>query len=196
MTLVIVNASWSLLNKWQFSKHKILAAATARPGFAVNRLMGDQQRTSGSSLTPTVTADDELDSWEKLYEEYDAANGKELRLRFLPDSDDQASDALLLICYGYKYGYKLIRKIDAIPKRFANNQIEYLLQNAPGTRQPYIMGLMASINNISQERDFGQKCKDEGTIERVALSEGGKYRLTAWGENRAKALARDLIERA
>ena len=91
MTLVIVNASWSLLNKWQFSKHKILAAATARPGFAVNRLMGDQQRTSGSSLTPTVTADDELDSWEKLYEEYDAANGKELRLRFLPDSDDQAS---------------------------------------------------------------------------------------------------------
>src|SRR5207302_11045464 len=111
VTLVIVNASWSLLNKWQFSKHKILAAATARPGFAVNRLMGDQQRTSGSSLTPTVTADDELDSWEKLYEEYDAANGKELRLRFLPDSDDQASDALLLICYGYK----LIRKIDAIP---------------------------------------------------------------------------------
>ena len=91
MTLVIVNASWSLLNKWQFSKHKILAAATASPGFAVNRLMGDQQRTSGSSLTPTVTADDELDSWEKLYEEYDAANGKELRLRFLPDSDDQAS---------------------------------------------------------------------------------------------------------
>src|SRR5207302_11114456 len=91
VTLVIVNASWSLLNKWQFSKHKILAAATARPGFAVNRLMGDQQRTSGSSLTPTVTADDELDSWEKLYEEYDAANGKELRLRFLPDSDDQAS---------------------------------------------------------------------------------------------------------
>src|SRR5207237_10235590 len=98
ITLVIGNSSWSLLNKWQFSKHKILAAGTARPGFAVNRLRGDRQRTSGSSLCPTVTADDELDSWEKLYEEYDAAYGEELRLRFLPDSDDQASDALLLIC--------------------------------------------------------------------------------------------------
>jgi hypothetical protein len=137
----------------------------------------------------TIIGGDELD-WEKLYEEQDSAS--ELRLRFLPDTADQASDALLLICYGYK----VIRNIDAIPSRFANKQIEYLLQTAPGTRQPYIAGFMASINNLAQERDFGQKCIIEGNIERIALSRGGKFQLTFQGENKAKALAREMIRRA
>jgi hypothetical protein len=148
-----------------------------------------------SARSPSVTINEEwsveLVRWSQLYEEYDVENGKELRLRFLPDTDDQASDALLLICYGYK----VIKKIDAIPSRFANNQIEYLLQNAPGTRQPYIVGIVASIN-IGQKRDFGQKCIIDGDIERIALSRGGKYQLTFQGENKAKALAREMIRRA
>ena len=64
-----------------------------------------------------------------------------------------------------------------------------MLQNIIGTRQPYIAGVMAAISNIGQERDFGQKCKDEGIIERVALSEGGE-------KNKARALACDQIARA
>jgi len=97
----------------------------------------------------------------------------------------------LLICYGYK----VIRNIDSILARFANRQIEYLLQNAPGTRQPYIVGVVAFINK-GQERDFGRRCIIEGDIERVALSSGGKYKLTFQGENKAKALAREMIRRA
>ena len=54
------------------------------------------------AVRSAITSGNELDDWEKLYEEYDTAKGKELRLRFIPDTDDQASDALLLTCYGYK----------------------------------------------------------------------------------------------
>ncbi len=195
LTLVAINVFWGLFNNWQISKHQILAVATEGPGSAGHELIIERPLIASadrSLIACEKFVGGEVDGWEKLYNEYDAANGKELRLRFLPDTDDQASDALLLICYGYK----IIRKIDAIPRRFASNQIEYLLQNAPGTRQSYIAGFMASINTLSQERDFGKKCKDEGTVELVALSEGGKYRITAWGENKARELACDLIARA
>jgi hypothetical protein len=81
--------------------------------------------------------------------------------------------------------------------KFVHSQIEYLLAHAPGSRQSPIVGFMASISALgSDERDFGRKCVEEGTVVRVGLSEGGRYRLTNWGENKAKALARDLIERA
>jgi len=153
----------------------------------------------GASLSKVVVpsaivSDNELVGWEKLYEEYEAPNGKELRLRFLPDTNDQAGDALLLICYGYK----CIRNIDSIRIRLVHSQIEDLLARAPGSRQSSIARYMASISPAlgSDERDFGQKCIQEGTVVRVDLSKGGRYRLTNSGENKAKALARDLIERA
>ena len=150
--------------------------------------------TRSPSLTITEKWSCELVSWSKLYEEYDVNSSKELRLRFLPDTNDQASDALLLICFGYK----CIRNIDIIRTKFVHSQIEYLLARASGSRQSSIARYMASISPAlgSDERDFGQKCIQEGTVVRVDLSKGGRYRLTNLGENKAKALARDLIERA
>jgi hypothetical protein len=149
---------------------------------------------SARSTSFTMTEECELVSWSKLYEEYDVNNSKELRLRFLPDTNDQASDALLLICFGYK----CIRNIDSIRIKLVHSQIEYLLARAPGSRQSPIARFMASISPAlgNDERDFGRKCIEEGTVVRIDLAEGGRYRLTNSGENKAKALARDLIERA
>ena len=76
---------------------------------------------TGAPVSPIVALTEkwsyELIRWSQLYEKYDVDGCKAHGLRFLPDTDDQASDALLLICYGYK----VIRQIDAIPSTFANN---------------------------------------------------------------------------
>jgi hypothetical protein len=137
-----------------------------------------------------ITSGNELDDWEKLYEEYDTAKGKELRLRFLPDTDDQASDALLLICYGYK----IIKNVESIRVNFVNSQVEYLLQHAQNTRESPIYRFSNAM--ALSQRDFGTKCAGQGNVERIRLSQGGFYRLTSWGEEKAKNLARDLIRRA
>jgi hypothetical protein len=135
----------------------------------------------------------ELVRWSQLYEEYDVENGRELRLRFLPDTNDQASDALLLICHGYK----VIRNVDSININFVHDQIEYLLQHAPNTRQSPLSRMMMPFSRSLGERgDFGQKPLGAGDIERVGLSRGGEYRLTSSGESKADSLARDLIKRA
>jgi hypothetical protein len=113
VTLVIINASWSLFNKWQNSKHVLAAASASQAavGLVNGRPTIDNLRSSTGSVIPIGTFTvDKPDGWEKLYEEYDRANRKELRLRFLPDTNDQASDALLLICYGYK----IIKKVESI----------------------------------------------------------------------------------
>jgi hypothetical protein len=173
-----------------------------------HHLIGNPSDTPiGASVSPVVMRSDkvpsltiteewscELVSWSRLYEEYDVGNGKELRLRFLPDTNDQASDALLLICFGYK----CIRNMDSLRIRLVHSKIEYLLARAPGSRQSPIARFMASISPAlgSDERDFGRKCIEEGTVVRMDLAEGGRYRLTNSGEDKAKALARDLIERA
>jgi hypothetical protein len=88
-------------------------------------------RSAAPSLRITEELSAEQIRWSQLYEEYDVDTGKELRLRFLPDTNDQASDALLLICYVYK----VIRNRDSLMIDFVHDQIEYLLQYAPNTRQ-------------------------------------------------------------
>jgi hypothetical protein len=198
--LVVVGAiEWAFRHKKRYLEllHQAPIPGGDQANFSVT--VGDHPLIENPSINireshPIHSDGDELDGLEKLYEEYDAANGKELRLRFLPDTRDQSSDALLLICLGYKY----IRNIDRMRIKFVHSQIEYLLARAPGSRQSPIVGFMASISPAlgSDERDFGQKCVQEGTVVRVGLSEGGRYRLTDWGENKAKALAHDLIERA
>jgi hypothetical protein len=152
-----------------------------------SRIIGDSQVHSG-----TLTGDDELDGWEKLYEEYDREKWKCLSLIFLPDSDDQASDALLLLCYGYK----IIKNVESISAKFVNSQIEYLLQHAPNTRESPIYRFGNAMAFTLSERDFGKKCVSQGNVERIGLSHGGFYRLTSWGEEKARDLARDLIRRA
>jgi hypothetical protein len=147
--------------------------------------------------SPSLTINEEWSveqvRWSQLYDEYDVDTGKELRLRFLPDTNDQVSDALLLICYGYK----VIRNVDSIMINFVHDQIEYLLQHAPNTQQLPLSRMMMSLSRSFGERwDFGQKPVGAGDIERVGLSRGGEYRFTRSGENKADSLARDLSKRA
>jgi hypothetical protein len=161
------------------------------PGAPISPIVVPSAR--GQSVTLNEEWSCELVRWSQLYEEYDVDSRKELRLRFLPDTDDdQASDALLLICYGYK----IIKNVDSIRAKFVNSQIEYLLQHAPNTREPSIYRLGYAIAFSLSEKDFGGKCISQGTVERIGLSKGGFYRLTRWGEEKARNLARDLIERA
>lgn len=151
-------------------------------------------KTSISPLvvSSVITSVNAIDGWEKLYEEYNTANREEFRLRFLPDTDDRASDALLLICYGYK----IIKKKEPLSVKFVNSQIEYLLQHAPNTRESPIYRVSNAVAFALSDRDFGKTCVSQGTIERIGLSKGGFYRLTNWGEEKATNLARDLIGRA
>jgi len=139
------------------------------------------------------TALGSLLGWDKLYEEYEAEPGKtELRLRFLPDTDEQILDTALLICFGYK----VIRDLAAIRSAFVDSQIDYLRVNAPNSprqRNP-LLGFESVLMSLAKP-EYGKVVV--GTfIERIGLLEGGKYRITDFGEERAKNLALDLIRRA
>jgi hypothetical protein len=93
-----------------------------------------EQLDAIKSITPpvglTTPPVEVLPDWQRLYEEYDGGNDRtELRLRFLPDTDEQITDTLLLIFYGYK----ILRGIDSVRSDFVNSQIDYLLNHAPNS---------------------------------------------------------------
>jgi hypothetical protein len=46
------------------------------------------------------------------------------------------------------------------------------------------------------ETDHGRRLVDDGDLERVGLARGGFYRLTKYGEDRARVLARQAIYQA
>lgn len=124
-----------------------------------------------------------------IYDEYKVSNNRnELRLRFFPDTDDYETDALLVICYIYKQ----VMGLDKLRCSFVHGQISYLRANAPNSR----VSVIERMSVFGLERDFGKIAIRDSYVERIDLSEGGNYRLTARGENRARAVAQDMIKRA
>ena len=125
-------------------------------------------------------------NWDALYE---VNNGK-IRLRFVPDTDKSQTDTLLLVLYGYK----LLLSADRVRIAAAHNEVRRALLEAPNRRT----GPLAALDSIhlAAPIDFGRAAIDDGYLERVSLSEGGLYRLTADGERYARRLALDLVRRA
>jgi len=132
----------------------------------------------------------EIENLEKIYH-LDDSNGKsEIRLRFLPDTDDHESDALLVICLVYKH----VRGMQKIKVNFVNWHVSNLILKAPNAR-PFTPA--AAIRAFAdQSKDFGKRPISFGYIEGVDLAQGGSYRLTPSGEEHARAIAIDMINRA
>jgi hypothetical protein len=137
-------------------------------------------------------ADAQLNPWQKLYEEYEANGNTEIRLRFLPDTHEQIANTLLLICYGYK----VLRGYDSVNSSFVNSQIDYLLNYAPNSlrRKSPFDGLDRAFRSVATV-DYGRSAIGL-FLDRVGLSEGGRYMITDFGTERAREVALDMIRRA
>jgi hypothetical protein len=132
--------------------------------------------------------------WERLFAIGD--DGHSVWLRFLPDTEKERPDALLLIVYGHKVllgnsrigihaAHAAVRKtIDVSPTKAYHNQASPWAQLAAG---------LSVLSVMSEDFSAGLI----GTyLRRVGLSQGGMYELTENGERRAASLANDLISRA
>jgi hypothetical protein len=114
-------------------------------------------------------------------------DGNRLFLKYSPDTKNAKADALLLILFGHKK----ILNMNEVPYSTANTA----LMSIPASNnelESFIIATLASQRNaVTVARDdLGNEL-----VERVALSMGGKLRLTATGYRRAYDLAEDLIRR-
>lgn len=120
----------------------------------------------------------------------DRINGT-LKLRVLPDTDQRAKDAGILLLFGYK----IILGKNYVKSSILNNEIKRALAECPNrllTAFDIYAGPLASINVT----DYGSVLKDSGYAERNRLLEGGFLELTMIGERHARMLAYEAIRRA
>jgi hypothetical protein len=133
------------------------------------------------------------ENWEQLFAVGD--DGRSVWLRFLPDTKNYRADTLLLIVYGQK----VLRNVSRVRIDAAHAAVEKTVSNAPN-RLNTTSGFLTAMMLLGQMQaaanlDWVDKCVPE-YLERVGLSKGGFYQLTADGESRAAGLAYDLIRRA
>jgi hypothetical protein len=148
--------------------------------------------SAGANVEITVTAA-APENWERLFAIGD--DGRSVWLRFLPDTKNYRADTLLLIVYGQK----VLRDVSRVRIDAAHAAVEKTVSNAPN-RFNTTSGFLTAMMLIGQMQaaanlDWVDKCVPE-YLERVGLSQGGFYQLTADGKSRAAGLAYDLIRRA
>ena len=143
--------------------------------------------------TVIVPSSDAPEGWENLFAIGD--DGRSIWLRFLPDTNDEKGDALLLIIYGYK----VILNRSRVGINAAHAAVQKTVSVSPS--KTYKGGLAAILGSSSWftgtilgTEDYATKLG--GSYRRVGLSQGGMYELTEYGEREALGLANDLISRA
>src|SRR5262249_36247510 len=85
------------LTAYYMAQSRFFNLTKAPPAQAKKKEIIASNRGDAQVARRLANDDDCLKDWGKLYEQNDEDG---LRLRFLPDTKDQASDALLLICLG------------------------------------------------------------------------------------------------
>ncbi len=164
-------------------------AAPAPQVARTRRAAAPAEASSATAVTSPRPAPPEPD-WGKLYELAD--NGERVRLRFLPDTEDQQDDAVLLLVLGHKVtkgeGRAFVGAVHFEAKR--------AMHHAPNSRVPPPLRDMSFMRSVVRQADLGRKHVDAGLLRRVGLSRGGFYGLTERGEEDARAIAGDLIRRA
>ena len=114
-------------------------------------------------------------------------------MRFLPDTEDQQDDAVLLIVLGYK----TMEGRDRASARLVNMETQRALHEAPNSRvSPYSKTTPLAQRIAQPIPDYGNRHVDSGLLRHVELAQGGYYELTQDGEERARTLALNLIHRA
>lgn len=141
--------------------------------------------------TPKLTAAPSPEpDWRKLYEI--AADTGAVRLRFLPDTEHQECDALLLAVFGHK----ALKNEDRVCFGAAYAEVSRAMVEAPNSSIPPALSFMYTLNRLKRRTAMGQRHVDAGLLRIVGLADGGALQLTAEGEVRAKQMADDLIGRA
>jgi hypothetical protein len=128
--------------------------------------------------------------WSKLYELAD--DGQRVRLRFLPDTEQQEDDALLVLVFGHK----ALKGEDRLRVGAAYGEVGRAMVEAPNSPIPQALRFLYTLNRLKQQTALGQRHVDAGLLRVIGLSGGGALQLTDEGEVRAKQLAADLIRRA
>jgi hypothetical protein len=137
-------------------------------------------------VAPTAEPD-----WSKLYELSD--EGRRVRLRFLPDTEEHQGDTVLLVVLGYK----VMKGDEQVHVRAVTAEAMRAMHEAPNSRVTPVLKTASLIRSLSQPLpDLGAAHVAHGLLRRVRLAEGGYYELTPAGEQRARTLALDLIQRA
>lgn len=141
-------------------------------------------------LTTSATAASEP-SWDRLYEIVDP--GSAVRLRFLPDTESQKENTILLVVLGYK----VMRETNRVDIQTAHAETERVMLEAPNSSIPRVLAPLYLMSvSLKSRMDLGQRLISQGYLERVGLSAGGYYELTAGGIEKAESIASDLIRRA
>ena len=115
-----------------------------------------------------------------------------LRLKFLPDTANRDTDALLLLIYGYSriyYGEVGIGKVE-----------QSLIESGCCQDEPLRQFLGNSLLGAKQESFVDELARSPLLVgklsQKLGLAQGGYYRLTDTGETEASALFEDLVRRA
>lgn len=127
--------------------------------------------------------------WGELYELSD--EGKHVRLGFLPDTQEQQDDTLLLVVLGYK----VMKGQDRVSVFAAHHETQRAIYDAPNSPISPILKPTLLVKRYTEIPDFGRGPVDNGLLARVGMAQGGFYELTAEGETRARMLAHDMIAR-
>lgn len=132
-----------------------------------------------------------IGDWRKLWSIAD--DNQSIRLNFFPDTKQRSADAVLLVVYGYE----LLLSATKVPARAVSSEMQRALHAAPGSPLSPMLRLTGTVYSaLGEKTDCGSYHLERGNLERVDLSRGGSYQLTADGESHAFHLAWDAIKRA
>lgn len=127
--------------------------------------------------------------WERLYR---TGKSGELCLRFLPDTSSAASDALILIVYGYS----ILWGVQNVSVRSVHDEVGRLMSSNKFGWDVLGGSIYTQIVHAVGFVDYGEAAVQAHLVRRVNLLAGGSYELTEYGLSKAKGLAWDLIDRA
>lgn len=174
-----------------------VAAAVSAPIAERGKQMGSEKKTEAKSDVPDdqkiEVSSDAPENWERLFSiEVDPEkNTRSLRLNFLPDTKKYKADTLLLVVYGYK----VLLDLPKVSVRHAHWLVSYTVNSAPNKPTGGMAWLLGPLSSMHETDDYADEYL-RSYLERIDLSQGGRYRLTEDGERQARALAYDLIRRA
>jgi hypothetical protein len=140
-------------------------------------------KSKALSVQPNAPRD-----WERLFA---VGDDDTIWLKFLPDTKNYKADTLILILYGYS----VLMNFEKVNVRHAHAQVQKTIDgapNKPGNAMNWLFGPLAALQDNYEYADNLLTW----ALERIDLSQGGRYRLTNSGQDKARTLSSDLISRA
>lgn len=162
------------------------------------------KRAYDSFTTSRATTDLNYPEWANLgtlYEVYSTSHDAEgnsdatIRLRFLPDTPSHRDEnTLLLLLYGYQQIYQQMEVSAA--KLQSGLYGSGCYKNTPIMFRVALFNEPVDVDSVAQSSYLSSALPYRLISPKFGLRQGGFYKLTDYGREKAKALFDDLIRRA